>query len=107
MERGKNIKSMRRKKSTKTDPKLIQTLRLSDKALKFSLQLYSRCLNVKKKHGKKFKRLQSNFQRRKIQGVRQILHQKMISDRSNITEEKISELEDITMETNQDKTEKI
>ena len=31
----------------------------------------------------------------------------MISDRSNITEEKISELEDITMETNQDKTEKI
>ena len=31
----------------------------------------------------------------------------MISDRSNITEEKISELEDNTMETNQDKTEKI
>ena len=107
MERGKNIKSMRRKKSIKTDPKRIQMLRLSDKELKFPLQLYSRCLKVKNKHGEKFKRLQSNFQRRKIQGVRQILHQKVISDRVNTAEEKMNELEDIAMETNQEKTEEI
>lgn len=85
----------------------VKTVKQSIKIAIFSLQLYSRCLKVKKKQGKKFKRLKTNFQRRKIQGVKQILQQKVISDRLNITEEKINELEDIAMETNQDKTENI
>lgn len=84
----------------------VKTVKQSIKIAIFLIAIFQ-MLKVKKKQGKKFKRLKTNFQRRKIQGVKQILQQKVISDRLNITEEKINELEDIAMETNQDKTENI